>query len=60
MGRGQNAAMAERARTELARAIHPTDDAAGGEKIDRPLHERRVVELFDELIVFASGARQLS
>ena len=38
--RGEDAAMAERARAELGGAIHPADDAAGGELVRDPFDER--------------------
>ena len=51
--------MAERARAELGGALHPADDAAGGELVRDPFDERRVVELFDHLVVLARRPRQL-
>ena len=45
--------MAERPRAELGRAVHPADDAAGGELVGDPLDQRRLVELFDRLAVLA-------
>ena len=59
MRRGQDAAVPERARTELGRAIHPSDDAAGGEIVGDALDERGVVELVDVLTVLARRAREL-
>ena len=51
--------MAERPRAELGGAIHPADDAAGGELVRDPFDQRRVVELFDDLVVLARRPRQL-
>ena len=51
--------MAERARAELGGAVHPADDAAGGELVGDPFDQRRVVELFDGLAVLARRPRQL-
>ena len=50
--RGEQTAMAQRARPVLAGAVHPADDAVGGEIGRDPLDERAVVELVDMLIVF--------
>jgi hypothetical protein len=44
MRRRQEAAVAEGARAELARAVHPSDDAAGGELVGDPFDQRRLVE----------------
>ena len=41
------------------RAVHPADDAAGGEIVGDALDQRGVVELFDGLAVLARRARQL-
>ena len=39
-------------------ALHPADDAPGGELVRDPLDERRVLELFDGLIVLARRPRE--
>src|SRR5438552_2663531 len=56
---GQNAAMTERARPEFARALHPADDATGGELVGDAIDERGLVECVDGLAVFACRAREL-
>ena len=52
--------MAERARTELAGALHPADDAPGGEIVGDPLDQRGLLEFLDDLTVLARGPRQLA
>ena len=56
--RGQNAPVAKSARAELRGAIHPADDAAGGELIRDPFDQHRVVQLLDELVVLTRRLRQ--
>ena len=51
--------MAEGTRTELRRAIHPADDAAGGELGGDVFEQISVDELIDDLAILASGAREL-
>ena len=51
--------MAERARAELAGAVHPADDAAGCEILGDALDQRCFVDLLDELTVLARDAREL-
>ena len=51
--------MTERARPEFARALHPADDATGGELVGDAIDERRLVECFDGLAIFACRAREL-
>ena len=47
--------MAERARPELARAVHPADDAAGGELRGDTIEQRRSRRALDGMAVFASA-----
>ena len=42
--RGEDAAVAERTRPELESAVHPADDAAGGEIVGDPIDQIRVVQ----------------
>ena len=58
--RGQNTAMAERARPELGGAVHPADDTAGDQLVRDPLDQRTLVELFDVLAILARRPRQLT
>jgi hypothetical protein len=51
--------MSESPRAELAGTVHPADDAAGSELVGDALDEDAVLELFDDLIVFARGPGQL-
>ena len=51
----EDAAVAQSARTELGRAVHPADHAAVVQRVGRPLDDRRVVELLDGLAVLARG-----
>jgi len=64
MRRGENTAMPERARAELARAFHQADDAPGRELVGDALEERRVGELLhvwlSSAAAAASSARQLT
>src|SRR5207253_5252837 len=58
--RRQDAAMAERAWSELACALHPPDDASRGELVGHALDERRLVQLVDRLAVLARRAREVA
>src|SRR5579862_4440134 len=57
--RGENAAMAEGAGAELRGAVHPADDAAGGELVGDALDQLSLAKLFDLLPVFSRRPRQL-
>src|SRR5207249_2936698 len=59
MRRREDAAVAERARTEFARAIHPADDPAGGKVGGDALDEPRLVDVLDGLAVLARHSREL-
>src|SRR5262249_10665775 len=58
MRRRQEAAMAERARTELTGPVHPADKAAGGKVVSDALDEGRIVEHFDLLAILAGRPGQ--
>jgi hypothetical protein len=51
--------MAERSRTEFARAVHPSNDAACGEVVGDALDERRLVEILDGLAVLSRRPREM-
>ena len=57
--RGQNAAMAERARAEFERTLHPADDASCHQIVRGLFDQRPFIEFVDELTVFAGDARKL-
>src|SRR5262249_21008001 len=57
--RRENAAMTERARTEFAGAVHPADDAPGGELVCEALDQGALVEHLDRLTVLARRAREV-
>src|SRR5262249_48809641 len=56
---GQDAAMAKSTRAELAGAIHPADDPAGGELVGGAFYQGRVVQLLDRLPVLPRRSCQL-
>ena len=58
--RREQAAMPERARAELGRALHPADDPVGGEIVGDPRQQRLVAEFLDQLVVLAGGSREVS
>jgi hypothetical protein len=59
MRRRENAAVAEGAGPELARTVHPADDAAGGQVVCDLLDERRLIQFCDVVTILACCPRQL-
>jgi len=53
MGRSEDAAVTESARTQLKSAIHPPDDPAGGQVVGNPMDERAFLKFLDALTVFS-------
>src|SRR5262245_37410793 len=59
MWRGENAAMAERSRSELAGALHPANDATGVECVRDSLDQLWIGEFLDVLTILPRYAQQI-
>src|SRR5262245_58710354 len=55
----ENAAMAERSRSELARTLHPANDAAGVEVVRCSFDQARIGQLFDVLAILSRRSQQI-
>jgi hypothetical protein len=55
----EDTAVTERARPELKRALHPPDDATGGQIASGLLYESVILEFLDALAILAGKSCQL-